>query len=718
MNAPETWNSGLLEGWTNNNAYAAVSNPGTYLNLHFGALGVPSPEESILVGGTGASGGDFTGNYLAAGATNIALKFLAAGYDPGLVRFFLHNPTSGNAWYTVLAAPVTNEWTEYNIPLDYDAALWLIGSGESRDQFLRDLENVDWVGVYVLRSGGTSAEDYGLDDVALGGSALSVAGNCTYAGSQTGRIHVVVTSLSNSWDTTRSASQELPGRFYVTQIESPGDYYVKAWRDSDGDGQFDSAEAWGAYAGNPLTIGGNVTGIDVALADPDSDTDGLPDWVETDTGIYAGPTDTGSSPTNSDTDLDGLSDGDEVGTHGTNPNLADSDLDGYTDAQELAMGTDPNDETDYPGSAVAVSAPASNAVAVCGTMLDVSWVGAWALGTADITLMTGTGVWTLAEDVAAPASNMTVEVFLPVTLPYGTAWQVRVTDDSHPLDYGDSGVFTIRRRTPCDFDGDGIADLAVYYPAGGDWYAMRSQSGFQHRQFGWSEPTPVPADYDGDGKADVAVYHAPAGTWYVLMSTDGFALRQFGFGGTLPVPADYDADGVADLGVYHPAGGTWYIMQSADGFRQVQFGWSEPRPVPADYDGDGKADIALYHRTAANWYMLCSHTGFRMRPFGWYPAVAVPGDYDGDRIDDLAVYYPPTGTWFVFQSSTGKTAAYQFGWNGPAPVPADYDGDGITDLALYHRATGTWYIFNSATQTVRVETFGWSAAGGVTGTEY
>ena len=51
----------------------------------------------------------------------------------------------------------------------------------------------------------------------------------------------------------------------------------------------------------------------------DSDGDGLSDSVETNTGIYVSPSDTGTDPNNPDTDGDGFSDGDEV-NQGTNPN--------------------------------------------------------------------------------------------------------------------------------------------------------------------------------------------------------------------------------------------------------------------------------------------------------------------------------------------------------------------------------------------------------------
>lgn len=74
----------------------------------------------------------------------------------------------------------------------------------------------------------------------------------------------------------------------------------------------------------------------------DSDGDGLDDDVETNTGIYIGPSDTGTAPGNPDTDGDGLNDGAEVNTYATDPTLRDSDGDGFADGVEISMGTNPN----------------------------------------------------------------------------------------------------------------------------------------------------------------------------------------------------------------------------------------------------------------------------------------------------------------------------------------------------------------------------------------
>ena len=55
------------------------------------------------------------------------------------------------------------------------------------------------------------------------------------------------------------------------------------------------------------------------LLDPDDDNDGLPDTVETNTGVFISASDTGSNPFKRDTDYDGISDITEV-YFGWNPN--------------------------------------------------------------------------------------------------------------------------------------------------------------------------------------------------------------------------------------------------------------------------------------------------------------------------------------------------------------------------------------------------------------
>ena len=89
------------------------------------------------------------------------------------------------------------------------------------------------------------------------------------------------------------------------------------------------------------------------VCDDDDDDDGLLDTVETETGSYGSPTDTG--------------------THPRNP---DSDGDGFDDGVEVLAGTDPTDELSFPATPTS-QVPALGAL------------GLWAA----VALLLGAGLW-------------------------------------------------------------------------------------------------------------------------------------------------------------------------------------------------------------------------------------------------------------------------------------------------------------------------------------
>ncbi|MBI5192612.1 MAG: DUF1566 domain-containing protein, partial [Nitrospirae bacterium] len=89
--------------------------------------------------------------------------------------------------------------------------------------------------------------------------------------------------------------------------------------------------------------------------DTDDDNDGLSDSVETNSGTFIDPNDTGTDPLNNDTDGDGLPDGWEVqyglnplDSSGDNGVNGDPDGDGFSNIQEYQGGSNPSDWNSIP----------------------------------------------------------------------------------------------------------------------------------------------------------------------------------------------------------------------------------------------------------------------------------------------------------------------------------------------------------------------------------
>ncbi len=224
-----------------------------------------------------------------------------------------------------------------------------------------------------------------------------------------------------------------------------------------------------------------------------------------------------------------------------------------------------------------------------------------------------------------------------------------------------------------DYNGDGIADIAVFRPSAGLW----SVRGITRLNFGNSSDQPAPGDYNGDGTAEITIFRSSAGLW----SVSGLTRAYFGGAEDRAVPADYDGNGSCDIGIFRENRGMWSIRS----FTRFYFGATNDWPIPGDYAGDGTAEAGLYRVSTGQW-MVQKLTRFY---FGGSADWPVAGDYLGSGMKFFGIFRPCSGMWGI----RDLTRMY-FGNCFDYPRPGDFNGDGMDNLGLFRDSTGMWSVRN------------------------
>jgi len=191
------------------------------------------------------------------------------------------NATEAQGVFTNVATIVTNRVTGRNITLtdpdnDSDGVpdWWEVKyfGGTGATTWTNDVDNDSY----------NNLEEYqaNTDPTNALSHPWNISGTVFYTGPQTGKVVIIASTSSNDWTAARAVTNGMPGTYTITHLPPYTNYWIKAWRDTSGDGSNNSWEAWGAYSGNPEYLGPDATGVDIALADPDTDGDGIPDWWE------------------------------------------------------------------------------------------------------------------------------------------------------------------------------------------------------------------------------------------------------------------------------------------------------------------------------------------------------------------------------------------------------------------------------------------------------
>ena len=96
---------------------------------------------------------------------------------------------------------------------------------------------------------------------------VSVSGMISYDGSETGGIRVVFVTEADSWSPSKSVWLDAAGGYTNNEISDIQAYWIKAYKDVNGNGARDTWEPWGWHQAEAITFTGDVSDVDIQIED-------------------------------------------------------------------------------------------------------------------------------------------------------------------------------------------------------------------------------------------------------------------------------------------------------------------------------------------------------------------------------------------------------------------------------------------------------------------
>ena len=424
----------------------------------------------------------------------------------------------------------------------------------------------------------------------------SLSGTVVYTGLQTGRVWIVA-SPADAMTPDSVTTVPDPGAFQFSIHPSTINYYLAAWLDSNGNGQEDPGEASGEYVLNPIAVMDALTGMDILLSDPDSDEDGILDYLELSMGLDPDYQPDGLS----DDDHDGLSLADELAS-GANPSLADTDSDGMGDGAEVLNSLSPTGQHSH------VTLPFSETFELPVACGDLSGQNGWVVSGTNVAMVVSNGPIVGNQSLVLKAS--TAE-YVSVSYPLATHNIERLS-----VDYWAKPVRRVNHTPPVpspttvvafyvDFYGQVVVADGGNHPI--DWLILTNQGplsvdqayrftvhfDYNHQRWAlWINGTNVAKNLGFVGTFPELARVRFAGALY-----DDTLVDQLSVSTNIPAGLilDVDEDGMQDdwelaygLNPYDPSDAV--LDSDGDGLSNLQeFQWGL-NPQNADMDNDGIND--------------------------------------------------------------------------------------------------------------------------------